>query len=406
MGDIATFKSPSREEPDCGMRAVFRRECRRMTTEPVYLLLTLVLPLISFMIFWVMFCAGTPNDIPVSILDADNSHTSRRVRLMLDASPRLKVVYRPVSIEEGKKQIHKGHSQAVIVLPANLEKDLLQGKAPKIVNYYNNEFLLTGSLVDQAVKTVVKTASKGADLSVRLKKGEMKPAALAHIEPVTIQKHVLFNPFLNYLYYLVTALAPALLQIFIMVMTVFVLGVEIKQGTFAQLYEQSAGSLAALTAGKILPYTGIYFLLAMLMNICIFGASGLPFKGSLAVVTAATALFVLACQAVAVLFVTVAANLRLALSAAAFYSTTAFAFAGVTFPVSAMPLPARFWSCLVPLTTYTKLIFGQSMKADGFRESLPGLCILTSFILAGFMLSRPWMKRITDGRPGLFGRKQ
>jgi len=192
---------------------VMTREIQRVTTRPLYLLITIILPLVSFAIFWVIFNSGVPKDLPISVYDADHTQTSRQITRMLDSTGLLKVAQHVTNFEEGEKLILKGDSNALVVLPRNMEKDILRGQSPKIVNFYNNEFLLIGSLISRDVSTVVKTVSKGLNLSTRQIKSEMANAAMAHIEPVTVNSHVLFNPYLNYFYYLTGTLQPAMLQI-------------------------------------------------------------------------------------------------------------------------------------------------------------------------------------------------
>ncbi|MCK5098715.1 MAG: ABC transporter permease, partial [Desulfobacteraceae bacterium] len=74
-----------------GFKTILRREVQRMTTQPLYLLITIVLPLISFLIFWVIFNSGVPKNLPISVYDADNSQTSRQITRMLDATALLRV---------------------------------------------------------------------------------------------------------------------------------------------------------------------------------------------------------------------------------------------------------------------------------------------------------------------------
>ncbi len=370
-----------------GIKDITLRELQRATTRPLYLLITLILPLISFFFFWIIFDSGIPENISISVYNADHTQTSRRITRLLDSTQLLNVVHHVTCIEEGKKQILKGDSYALVVLPKGMEKDILKGDAPRVVNFYNNEFLLIGSLINRDITTVIKSVSKGMNVLMRQKKGEMTRSAIAHIEPVVITKHVLFNPYLNYFYYLTGTLQPAMLQIFIITMTIFAFGIELKEGTAGELFEKGGGGITAVLIGKLLPYSLVYILLGLFMNIYLFRIPGFPFRGDLMVLVTATILFVLAYQAIGVFIISVTANLRLSMSVAAFYSVTAFAFGGVTFPAMGMVLFAKIWSMILPLTYYIKIFIDQSMKGAPVSVSLPDLCYLSFFILCGFGLS-------------------
>ena len=365
--------------------------------------MTLFLPLVSFSIFWIIFNAGVPQGLPVLVHDADQSQTSRRLTRMLDTTRILTVAGQVTDLNQGMIMIRQGRAHALIHMPPHMERDILKGEAPAIVDYYNNAYLLIGSLIHKTVSQVVTTASKGINLLTREKKTELPDAAMMHIEPVAVRKHVLFNPYLNYFYYLTGTLQPAMLQIFIIFMTIFSFGIELKQGTGPGLYESGLGNTAAVIIGKLLPYSIIYILVGLFMNISLFQVPGFPFNGDLRVVVIGTVLFVFACQAMGLLMLCLTANMRMSLSLAAFYSATAFAFVGVTFPDTGMVMPAKLWARLLPLTYYISIFIEQAVKGAPFHVSLTNLYALSFFILAGILFSWHRMNKIMKD-PTYWGR--
>jgi len=90
---------------------------------------------------------------------------------------------------------------------------------------------------------------------------------------------------------------------------------------------------------------------------------------------------ILAYQAVALLLVSITANLRLSLSFAAFYSSTAFAFVGVTFPMVGMPLPAKAWAGILPLYHYLRIFVDQTVRGMPVVLTVIPLTVLMAFIL-------------------------
>ena len=112
-----------------------------------------------------------------------------------------------------------------------------------------------------------------------------------------------------------------------------------------------------------------------------------PLNGDLWVLVPGTVLFVLAYQAMGMLSLFATANLRMALSLGAFYSATAFAFVGVTFPDMGMVLPAKLWGRLLPLTYYIRIFIDVAVKGAPLAVSMKSLCSLSFFVLAGLALS-------------------
>ena len=192
---------------------------RRMTGGWYYAVLMLVLPLASFAITWAIFAQGVPRDLPVAVVDADQSALSRQLTRMVDATPSLRVAAQAPSLEAGRGLVLRNQAYAVIVISRpDMERDARRGEAPKVVAYYNAQYLLPASLIRRDLRAAVGTRLGGpraagapGDAASR------RTRALAHIEPIRVDSHTLFNPQLNYLYYLVAALLPTLLQIFIVV---------------------------------------------------------------------------------------------------------------------------------------------------------------------------------------------
>ena len=217
--------------------------------------------------------------------------------------------------------------------------------------------------------------------------GRGAPGAM---EPIRVEAHQLFNPQLNYTYFLVVALLPTMLQIFVLVTSVYALGVELKEGTAEAWLERAGGSPWKAVAGKMLPYTIIFVFLGFFMIAFLFGCMGVPLRGSLGWIAVATLLFVTAYQAIGLALVSATANLRLSLNLAAFYASTAFTFVGITFPAVGMSLLARSWAAIIPLFYYLRILVDQGVRGVPVGFDLQSFTVLATFIflLPAFALLR------------------
>lgn len=358
-----------------------RRELSRIGGDGYYLVLLLALPLASFAVLWAIFAAGVPRDLPVAVVDGDRSALSRQLVRMLDATPSMRVAAAVPDMEAARTMVLRDEAYCVVLIPAGMERDVRRGDAPKVVAFYNAQYLLPASIIRRDLRAVVGTLSAGIELRVREARGEPPGAAMAHIEPIRVDSHTLFNPQLNYVYYLVAALLPTVLQIFIIVAGVHALGVELKEGTAGAWIEAAGNSAWRAVAGKLLPYVVHFSALALFMLVVLFRFMAIPVHGHLQVIVPATLLFVLAYVAMALLIVAWSANLRFATSIAALYSTPAFAFVGITFPTIGMPVVGRLWGAILPLTHYLDIVVGQSMRGASPASSMPSLCALLAFVV-------------------------
>lgn len=83
--------------------AVLRREIYRVARQPMYWLLTVILPIVAFAFFAVLLYKGVARDIPIAVVDQDNSTLSRKVTQMIDATPTAWVAYGVQGMEEAER---------------------------------------------------------------------------------------------------------------------------------------------------------------------------------------------------------------------------------------------------------------------------------------------------------------
>jgi ABC-2 type transport system permease protein len=385
------------------MRAVLRRELRRIASRPLEPLLLVVLPALALAFTWAIFSAGLPRELPVAVLDQDHSRLSRLLVRMIDATPSVRVAERPSDAKAAEDLVLSGRVYAYVLLPEGLERDVKRGQAQPVVAYTNAQLLVPASLVKRDLLAATSTLSAGLKLRRLRAAGETEASALVRAEPVRADIHALFNPQLNYVSYLFVALFPTLLHIFVLLAAVNSVGSELREGTASEWLAAAGGSTVRALAGKLAPSTLSFLVVASVAMALLFGLAGVPLRGSLALLLLGTLLFVLAYQALGVLLVALFANLRFATSAAAFLASPAFAYAGITFPTMGMPPFARLWSALLPLSHYLKLLVDQAMKGAPPPVSAPSLLALLAFAVLSPLVAWPRLQRVLR-EPRYWGR--
>lgn len=373
--------------------AVLQRELVRMTHQPMYLTLMLVLPLLSFAFFALLFNQGVARNIPIAILDEDHTTLSRKVAQMIDDTPTAMVAYDIQDIDEGERLMREGRVMAIVQIPAFFEKCILSNTQTHIENYVSGTNITVNGLLSKDIQTAVTTFSAGIQLQLLTKQGLTERQAMAQLMPVRFDRHVLFNPYINYGYYLAPSFLPMMLLIFVVLTTVFSIGTELKNSTAREWLRTADDSVGAALLGKTLPVTVGMFLLSLAMFVIIFKVVGTPLNGSLWVILTGTLLFIMSYQAISVLIVSLLANLRLSLSIGGGYSVLAFTFSGLTFPIMAMWEPMQWLSRLFPFTYYTDLFVDQMLRGAPVVCSLPDLGWMSLFVVLP-LLCLPRLKRV------------
>jgi len=369
-----------------GFLAVVSREMSRIRERPRYALVMIVLPLVSFALTWGLFSNQYPQNLPVAVVDLDHSSLSRTIIRAIDATSVIAVSFQAPDTVRARDLMLRGRIYAMVILPNGLEEDILRGRGGEVIAYTNTQMLLPGSIISSSLNAAIATVSAGINFQSRLRRGEMNEAAMARLEPVRLDRHVLFNPQLNYMYFLAAALCPAFFQIFILMTAVMAMGSEFKNGTAGKWLETAGGNVWKAVAGKLCVYFISFSLLGLAMLVIVLNGFGVPLRGSLSGLIAATVLLVLAYLSCGILLVFLCPSLRMALSAASFFSGTAFAFVGLTFPQSGMPALGKAWSNMLPLTHYLHLFLEQTIRDAELSESINNFLILLIFSIVGIGL--------------------
>ena len=125
--------------------SVARRELRRLTTQPIYLFCMVGAPLICFIFFLSLMGKGLPTDLPLAVVDEDNSATSRSLIRQLDAFEQSRVALLTASFEEARQAMQRGEVYGIIRVPARFSVEATTGKQPTLSFYTNGSYLIAAS---------------------------------------------------------------------------------------------------------------------------------------------------------------------------------------------------------------------------------------------------------------------
>lgn len=385
-------------EKNTPLFAVIRREVERIKKNPAYRFLLFFGPLIGIGLLFFIFHQGAVKELPIAVVDRDNSSLSVKIANALDASSDAAVVLQTPSIFQAKEMLEKGVVEAIILIPSEMEKSIFQGIEAPIPVYINGTNVLKAGLIQRSVLTTLKTISGGVQLKMLMMSGKNEQQAMARIVPVKIQKHVLFNPFTNYSYFLNSAMLYIMLYLFVFLSSIYSLGNELKRGTGKNLLETSSKGVRLAIVGKMLPYTVIFSGFAMLINFLLFHVEGMPVNGSFIIIFLGQFVTIITYQLMGLIFIGATSNLRLAMSLGSAYSMMGITFSGLTFPLEAMPKIAQIFAALFPFTWWEKLMISQSLRGAPIKEALLYICYILIFQLLAFCFLKAYKRHLGDSK--------
>lgn len=367
------------QENSKGFINVFVKEIKEIIASPYRLGLVTWIPLLGLFLLISIFANGVVRDLPIAVVDRDNSLLSRTITAQLDASSTLKV--QNSSLVDAKKHLRQGKVYALVIISNNFEKEVRLGHQPALEAMINTQYILIGKIVSAALSGTVMQSAGRIDFVKNLVKDKRASSAMAAVAPIGLHLMPLFNEYKNYFPFLVGAMLPALWQVFIVIVSIISMGVMFKSGEEHRWLEAADGSLATMLLGKMTPYTLIFLLHGLFFFSFVYIILPWSFEGSYLFMILVQFITVIAYQSVALLLFVVGFDYARGLSLGAVYTAPAFAFMGVTFPTSNMPLFGQIWHDLLPISHYQYIQIAQANYGASIVDMMPTLGAIALFLL-------------------------
>lgn len=365
------------------IKAVAIRELRIWMQRPIYFVGSLGVILFGSIFFLTFFKAGLPSKLPIGVVDYDRSSLSRNFTRQLDAT-QIGEVVRFDDFRTAREAMQRGSVTSICVIPDNFAADIQAFRRPTFTFYVNGLYFVGGSLAYQDILTMINLTSGAVQKQILTAKGVSEHDMMGRLRPIYIDVHRIGNPMTNYGVYLNNLLLPGLLQMMIILITIYAFGTELKYSTSRNLMEKAGGSITNAVLGKLLVYT-LYFTAVGISMVCLLYVwLRYPLAGSIWSMMLNMVLMVLACEAVALTIVGLIPVCRFAISIGALYSVLGFSLAGFTLPVEAMPPFLQGISVIFPLRHYYLFYVQEAMFASGFAGWYQEVVHLLLFLLLPF----------------------
>lgn len=376
------------------LRNSLLREIRRFGDNRLLVVSSVVIPVVVTVLYVFMFARGTVHNLPVAIYDADGSALSRQLTRMVGATPTARVALHVESIEQGRQAMLEGQAGAVIVIPRGFESTIYSGGQASVAAEISGARILNAGLLKRDITTVLQAFNIGIETQMLGLKGIPAAKGYQMAYPVAFERHILFNPYGSYAYYLLPALLPLLLVIVVITTTVYIVGSELRYGTAAQWVETAGGSITVALTSKLAPYLLLFSIISLFMNTMLYRFMGLPFHADqVALMLTANLFVILSYMSLGIILVALSANMRFALSIGGGYATISMSLCGLTFPFEAMYPWVASLGKIFPFTYYMDVFIEQSMRGAPPARSLGDLAAMGVFILISALFI-PRLKKI------------
>lgn len=332
--------------------AIAWRECRILKKNPIYWFCMILLPIVVMLFFTSMMQEGQPMEMPVGVVDLDNSSTSRSLIRSLDAFQTTHVVAHYPSVEDARKAIQRNEIYGFLYLPSNMSSDLLASRRPTISFYYTMTSVTAGALVFRDLKTISTLGSAAVGQATMRAKGYTPEQIQTFLQPIRVDLHQIANPWTNYNVYLSTMLVPGVIILFVFLITAYSVGTELKFHRSHEWLAMADNNIWVALIGKILPQTIIFLLLVFLYMLYVFGVLDFPHPGGVWKMALLGVLTVIPAQGFGLFAFGLFPSLRMSMSICSLWAVLSFSIVGSAFPVPSMASELQALSWLFPLRHY------------------------------------------------------
>ena len=363
---------------------IAKRECTILYKNRIYGFCMVVFPLLALIFFTTLMDEGLPEDMPVGVVDLDNTSTSRGLIRRLDAFQSSRVVAHYPSVATARQAIQRNEIYAFLYIPHGTTDDLLASRQPKISYYYNMASIMSGALLMKDLKTISNLGSAAVGQATMRAKGYTPQQIQAFLQPIRIDLHQIANPWTNYNLYLSTVFVPGIMMLFMFLISAYSLGMELKFGRGKEWMEKAEGNIVVAILGKFLPQALVFLVLIFFYEFYIYNIIQFPHVGDWWMIVLLAVLQVFGSIGFGIFAFGLMPSLRMSMSVCSLWAVLSFSLVGSAYPVMGMDAPLQALTWLFPLRHYYMLY--QITVFNGF----PLIDAWFHFVaLVGFILL-PW----------------
>ena len=330
----------------------------------IYGFCMVVFPMLVVFFFTTMLDDGVALDLPVGVVDQDNSSMSRGLVRNLDAMQSSRVVYRFANVTEARSAMQEGRVYAYLIIPKGTAEKLLSGRQPKISYYYTMTCMTAGSMVMKDMKTIGMLGSSAVGQSTLSAKGASNEQIKSALQPVTVDTHMIANPQGSYNYSLTTVFVPGILMLFMALLAAYAVGMEMKFDTGKEWLRVAGDNILVAILGKYIVHALVFLLVIFFYQYYIFEVLHFPRLGGVWSIVRLCLLQVAGGLGFGIFAFGLMPSLRMSMSISSLWSVLSISMCGSAFPIAGMDASLQAMSWLFPLRHYWMLY--QATVLNGF----------------------------------------
>lgn len=331
----------------------------------------LLAPLVYALLMGEVYRQGALYDVPVAVLDLDDSPLSAQLVEALDEHEYVRVAHTALRREEVMPLL-MGGTEGLVVIPKGFEADVQQKRVPEVAVELNGSNLSAANYANIGIVTVLETYNAGIEMAALQKQGVPPSVARQQYQAFSVDSERYFNPTNSFLRYVWPGMLGVVLQQIFLLAVALSLAAENEGTGLGHLAGISRNPLFTLNAKLSVYWVGGLLYWAALRAVLFPFYDFPPLAHPLALL-ALTGLFVLGTTYLGALFSMLCPTMLSATQLGMALSMPTFILSGFTWPLHAMPQPLQQLAQAIPLTHLLSGIRKVVMQGATLQELMPEL---------------------------------
>ena len=311
----------------------------------------------AMIIYPILYSFGYFNEVltnlPVAVVDLDQTTESHNYSNMLDATREVKVTCNPQNLKQAENLLLTNKICGVLLIPKGFQKNIISGKQTNVAVYADGSYLLKYKSFYSAATMVNSSFGKNIAINAYMAEGKSLQQAQIASSPLDVQTHILYNPTGAYGSFVMPAI------VIIIIQQTLLIGIGIMGGTFSESkaspfilpFQNRSREIIPLLLGRVGAYLFISFFNICVALVLVHHWFNYPNKGNMLEIIMLLFPFLLAVIFFGIALSTIFKHRESAIIFMMFLSPIALFLTGISWPVSAMPEWLVGISKILPGTT-------------------------------------------------------
>jgi len=261
----------------------FKNELKEIFSDGGVLLILIFAVIAYPIVYSIGYKNNVLKDIPIGIVDLDNTQGSRILSRMMNQTEQIEVYTKSLNLNMAEKEFWDGNVKGIILIPSGFEKKVLKGEQAIIDIYCDASYFLIYKETLNAVLKASGTFSAGVEIKRNMAAGNSFNQAIEKTHPLQTEMYNLYNPSGAYGSYVMPGIIIIILQQTLLVGIGMVGGAgrENNNEQFIAPGVMLRKGVFSVIMGKGLAYFTVYIVNIIFTLVWLYHWFDFPSKGSL-----------------------------------------------------------------------------------------------------------------------------